>query len=163
MLGPHDEPSSPVLLGIERVSLWRIAALLLFTMLIVAIGLALYRWAMEPITLVQPSPVTSGSTDPLATFPSELLVMAAAVSTALAPTPTPVPPTPTYTMLPTPRPAGICLTSTPRGSVCSQPMPPLPTPTPIQSCPVKPEEVCVHPGGAVRFLTPTPSPTPFGR
>lgn len=69
-------------------------------------------------------------------------------------------PTPTYAMQPTPRPPGVCLTSTPRGEVCSQPQPPLPTSTPMADCPVLPGELCVNLGGPVRWQTPTPTPDP---
>lgn len=83
-------------------------------------------------------------------FPSELVIV------THTPEATPEP-TPTYTMLPTPRPPAVCLTSTPRGSVCTQPEPPLPTSTPMADCPVLPGDLCVWRGGPVRQVSPTPT------
>jgi hypothetical protein len=65
--------------------------------------------------------------------------------------------TSTYAMLPTPRPVAVCLTSTPRGELCTQPEPPLPSATAIPPCPVNPGDTCLHPGGVVRWQTPTPT------
>jgi hypothetical protein len=155
-LSKDDELPPFVSIRSAGPSLLHAAALLLGTMGIVAIMIVLFRLATEPIPI--PTSVTSPDhlSGPMPTFPSEILAMAVTVSTALAPTPVPPKPTPTYTMLGTPRPPDVCLTSTPKGSVCSQPQPPAPTPTPIQPCPVRPGQECIAQGGMVRWL-PTPT------
>lgn len=91
------------------------------------------------------------------TYPAELLQMAVAVSTSLAATATPPNPTPTYALLPSPIPVAICLTSTPKGETCTQPLAPNPTATPVLPCPVRPMQPCIHGGGAVTWM-PTPTP-----
>jgi hypothetical protein len=86
-------------------------------------------------------------------FPTELILI------THTPQPTiEVTPTPTYAALPTIGPPDICVTTTPKGQVCTQPLPPLPTSTPIAVCPAPPEEPCVYFGGEVRWLTTTPEP-----
>jgi hypothetical protein len=79
--------------------------------------------------------------------------MAIVTHTAVPETSTPQP---RYTPLAPPPPIDVCITFTPQGEECTQPEPPLPTPTPVLPCPVPPGNVCIHPGGAVRHLTPTP-------
>lgn len=159
MLQPDDELPPPIVVPRTASFLLRAAALLIGTATMAAIAVGLYRLATEPL----PSPATSSSSGtPMVapTFPREMISMAIAVTTSLAPSPTPVDPTPTYAMLPTPQPPDICLTSTPKGSVCTQPRPPLPPPTPIPICPVSAGQPCLSQGGPVTW-PPTSTPSQY--
>jgi hypothetical protein len=155
MLGPHDELPPPVKIRPERPSLIPFAVLAL---------IAFLGWlAFDRMTVTTPIAVsgTSASTA-VVSPPAVASPIAIALSlTVVVVTETPIPDTPTpiprYTPLASPPPIDICITSTPKGTVCSQPQPPLPTNTPLADCPVSPGEPCVWNGGPVRWpATPTP-------
>jgi hypothetical protein len=152
---PHDEVPSPVSLAIARLSLLRGIALCVATFVMAAIAIWLWRQAMAPIALAT-IPASSTTEQPSAPSPFAVTFPEMLILVTHTPEATPEP-TPTYTMLPTPRPPAVCLTSTPRGTVCTQPLPPLPSPSPMADCPVVPGELCVSGGGPVRWLTPTPT------
>lgn len=160
---PRDEVPTPVRPTIVRPSPLHNAGNVLVGVGLLCMALALlFRYFTPESIAPTASPGAMSSPQPPRMFPPEVLQMAVAVSTSLAPTPTRTPtpePTPTYAMQSTPiPPPDVCLTSTPRGSVCTQPLPPLPSPTPMADCPVLPGELCVWRGGLVTWLTPTSTP-----